>query len=82
MYLLLYIDFWQHAFSVYLSLCLNFYSVFQAVQEVSRHYNSLSAIQRKFVAVDTKDIFLRFIYEIGMIFDDDTRTSLLLLAYS
>lgn len=45
----------------------------EAVQEVSHNYNSLSAMQRKFVAVNTKDIFLRFIYEIGMIFDDETQ---------
>ena len=58
---------------------LIFNAVFQAVQEVSHNYNNLSAMQRKFVAVNTKDIFLRFIYEIGMIFDDETRTSSLLL---
>ena len=48
----------------------------QAVREVSYNYNKLSDIQRKFVAVNPNDIFLRFIYEIGMIFDDDTRTLL------
>jgi len=45
----------------------------QAVQEVSRNYRNLNDTQRKFIAVNTNDIFLRFIYEIGMIFDDDTR---------
>ena len=48
----------------------------QAVQEVSRNYSSLTDVQRKFLAVNTNDFFLRFIYEIGMIFDDDTRTLL------
>ena len=49
----------------------------QVVQEVSHNYKYLSDRQRKFVAVNTNDIFLRFIYEIGMIFDDDTRMFLL-----
>jgi len=43
---------------------------------VSRNYGNLSDEQRKFVAVNTDDIFLRFIYEIGMIFDDETRVYL------
>lgn len=40
---------------------------------MSRNYHNLSSVQRQFVAVNTNDLFLRFIYEIGMIFDDDTR---------
>jgi len=44
------------------------------VQELSRNYQNLTDTQRKFIAVNSNDIFLRFIYEIGMIFDDDTRT--------
>jgi len=49
----------------------------QAVEEVTGNYNKLSDVQRKFLVVNTNDIFLRFIYEIGMIFDDATRTFLL-----
>ena len=40
---------------------------------MSRNYLALSDVQRRFVAVNSKDFFFRFVYEIGLIFDDDTR---------
>jgi hypothetical protein len=43
-----------------------------AIWELRRSYDSLSPQQRQFVAADPTDFFFRFIYEIGMIFDDDT----------
>jgi len=51
----------------------------QAVEEVSYNFNSLTSVQRQFLVVNPNDIFLRFIYEIGMIFDDDTGTCMFLL---
>lgn len=45
----------------------------EAVQEVSRNYQNLSSTQRQFVSVNTNDLFFRFVYEIGMIFDDNTQ---------
>ena len=39
----------------------------------------LSLNQRNFVAVDPKDFFSKFVYEIGLIFDDETSKFCLLI---
>jgi len=44
----------------------------EATREIQRNYQDLEAEQRQFIRVDPADIFLRFIYEIGIIFDDNT----------
>jgi hypothetical protein len=51
---------------------MHFMGVFQAIQEVRQHYMKLSQKQRDFIAVNTQDFFSRFVFEIGMIFNDDT----------
>jgi len=43
-----------------------------AIREIRKNYNELSTKQRQFIKVDASDIFFRFIYEIGMIFDDNS----------
>ena len=45
---------------------------FQAIPEIRQNYEKLSAKQRDIVAMDPSDVFVCFIYEIGMIFDDQT----------
>lgn len=41
-----------------------------ALQEIQNNYADLSMSQRNFLAIKPEDLFLRFIYEIGMMFDD------------
>ena len=50
----------------------------QVIQEVRRNYWELSSQQRQFVEINSADLFFRFVYEIGMIFDDDTGAYVLL----
>lgn len=45
----------------------------EALEEIKKNYYRLSHDQRKFIAIDTKDLFLKLIYEIGMIFDDESK---------
>ena len=42
------------------------------IDEVKAHYQMLSPQQKEVLAVDPRDLFIKFIYEIGMIFDDQT----------
>jgi len=44
----------------------------EAHWELRRNYDRLSPHQRELVAINTRDIIVNFVYEIGMIFDDDT----------
>ena len=44
-----------------------------AISEIKEHYQHLSPEQRKFISVDTRDAFLYFVYEVGLIFDDSTK---------
>ncbi|XP_029658399.1 uncharacterized protein LOC115232575 [Octopus sinensis] len=43
----------------------------EALQEIQNNYADLSYSQRTSLAIKPEDIFLRFIYEIGMMFDDN-----------
>ncbi|GAB1602797.1 uncharacterized protein LOC115232575 [Argonauta hians] len=43
----------------------------EALQEIQNNYADLSVSQRSSLAIRPEDIFLRFIYEIGMMFDDN-----------
>ncbi|ESO05479.1 hypothetical protein HELRODRAFT_171110 [Helobdella robusta] len=42
----------------------------KAVEEIKQNYNLLTEGQKKFIMVDPRNIFLKFVYEIGMIFED------------
>ncbi|XP_046380217.1 m-AAA protease-interacting protein 1, mitochondrial-like [Haliotis rufescens] len=42
----------------------------EAIQEIRNSYADLDVGQRRFICVNPRDIFFRFVYEIGMIFDD------------
>ena len=42
----------------------------EAIKEIKHNYEELNTKQKEFIRVYSEDIFLRFIYEIGMIFDD------------
>jgi len=44
----------------------------QAIWEIRRNYDQLNAAQKEIIAIKQEDIFYKFIYEIGMIFDDET----------
>ncbi|KAL5005952.1 hypothetical protein ScPMuIL_017110 [Solemya velum] len=44
----------------------------ESIQEIQNNYADLDPGQRMFIAVEPKDIFFKFIDEIGMMFDDDT----------
>lgn len=43
-----------------------------AIHEIKQNYEELNDEQREFIRIDPEDIFLKFIYEIGMIFDDSS----------
>ncbi len=47
-----------------------------AINEISAHFQMLSPHQKAIIAIDPKDLFVKFIYEIGMIFDDQTSKTL------
>ncbi|CAD5113271.1 DgyrCDS2450 [Dimorphilus gyrociliatus] len=49
------------------------YTIKSIIPEIQKNYNLLTQSQRHFIAVNAEDIFLQFIYEIGMIFDDATK---------
>ncbi|XP_074662938.1 m-AAA protease-interacting protein 1, mitochondrial-like [Tubulanus polymorphus] len=44
----------------------------QALEEAQHYLSLMSAAQKQQVAVNKDDMFLRYIHEIGMIFDDET----------
>ncbi|XP_064646559.1 m-AAA protease-interacting protein 1, mitochondrial-like [Lineus longissimus] len=44
----------------------------EAIGDAQVHYADLNVSQRQIIKVDPEDIFFRYIYEIGMIFDDMT----------
>lgn len=59
-----------------------------AIREVRKNYRDLTPAQRVFIRVDPRDLFFRFIYEIGMIFDDSSskfmalRSNFLMILYN
>jgi len=44
----------------------------EAINEIERNYRKLGASQKQFIAVNPKDLFIRFVYEVGIIFDEQT----------
>jgi len=44
----------------------------EAVQEIEKNYDQLEVRHREIIPIDPTDLFLRYIYEIGIIFDDST----------
>jgi hypothetical protein len=46
--------------------------MFQAIQEIQNNYADLTYQQRKWLRINPTDIIGKFVYEIGMMFDDDT----------
>ena len=43
-----------------------------AISEIKKNYEELDQYQREFIRINPDDLFLKFIYEIGMIFDDNS----------
>jgi len=44
----------------------------EAVQEIEKNYQQLDLKQREMILVNPTDLFIRYIYEIGIIYDDST----------
>ena len=49
-----------------------YFGIFQAVREIKNNYADLSVHQRRWLKVNPEDMMGSFIYEIGMMFDDET----------
>jgi len=44
----------------------------EAISEIEKNYQKLETKQKQFIAINPKDLFIRFVYEIGIIFDEET----------
>ncbi|XP_064598480.1 m-AAA protease-interacting protein 1, mitochondrial-like [Liolophura sinensis] len=45
---------------------------YEAIQEIQNNFADLNLEEKRKLSVKASDIFFKFVYEIGMIFDDDT----------